>query len=232
MITTEELLQSFSDYMNWKSERVSHNFPKELIRKMEDYLVNKYAEDIVEIGEYLLAALTNPSNENLIRIISEKYNKIKEEIELYNSIVEHNTVIGEYKRMVENKLGKLIDTLRRNQEGFVKEASKDYSGVFIISYYLIYLDFITKLYLMLADLKLKYPNVRTIDLPYERKIIGLVNTIVFLFAIPIIVYLERHEIMGVITYLQGIMLYFITKDTAFVNPNSLGYKLFLAVFND
>ncbi|BFH72970.1 hypothetical protein SJAV_09140 [Sulfurisphaera javensis] len=229
---SSELLQSFSDYMNWKNEKVSHNFPRELIRKMEEYLVNKYGEDLIEIGEFILTALTNPSNENAIKIISEKYKKIKEEIELYNSIVEHNTVIGEYKEMAEKKLAKLIDTLMKNQEGFEKEASKDYSGIFLISYYMIYLDFITKLYLMLADLKLAKPNVRTIDLPYERKIINLINTAVFLFAIPIIIYLEKGKIMGELTYLQGIMLYFITKDRTFVNPNSLGYKLFLAVFND
>ncbi|BCS93042.1 hypothetical protein [Metallosphaera javensis (ex Sakai et al. 2022)] len=215
--------------MEWKIEKASHKLPRELIRKMEDYLIDKYAEDIIEIGEFITAFTTN---ENLLEMISEKYKIMKEDLEFYNSIIEHNTVIGEYKEMAEDKLGKLIDGLRKNQDKFVEEASQKYSGVFIISYYTLYLRLITRLYLMLKDLKIKNPNVRTVDSPEERKIISLINAEVFLFAIPILVYLRKGKVMGEITTLQGIMLYLITQGENTVNPNSLGHRLFLAVFND
>ncbi|BFH73008.1 hypothetical protein SJAV_09520 [Sulfurisphaera javensis] len=211
-MTITELLWSFSDYIDRKKEKAYYDFQIEV-----------YAEDIVEIGYFLLTALTNPSNESVVNII---YKKIEEEIELYNSIVKQNTDIEEYEEIIENKLRKLIDALRKNQEEFEREAFKDYSGIFIISYYTIYLDFVTKLYSMLAYLKL----ARTMDPFHEKKIINLINTTVFVFAIPIIVYLKKGRIMGEITFLQGYMLYFINRDKTVVDPNSLGYKLFRAIF--
>ncbi|ARM76843.1 hypothetical protein [Acidianus manzaensis] len=223
-----ELMDSFSAFIE-HNDKISRKFPREVIDKMEHYSENKYCQ-ILEIGEFCVKALTNPLNEDFIKTISEEYKKMKEEFDIYNSIVEHNTTIGEYKRLVENKLGKLIDELRINLDKFAEEV-KEYSGDFIISYYSIYLHFITCLYFILDELKITNYNIKTVDSPKERKLINLISFTVFIFAIPIIAYIKRKEIMEEITSLQGIMLYFLAKDKTFVNPNSFGHKIFQAIFN-
>ncbi|BFH72214.1 hypothetical protein SJAV_01580 [Sulfurisphaera javensis] len=123
-----QLLQSFSDYMEWRNIKASHNLPRRLIRNMEDYLIDKYADDIVEIGELFAITLTNSLNDEILKAISEKYKKLKEDFELYYSIIEHNTVIGEYKEIAENKLGNLIDALRINKDKFIEEGIKGLFG--------------------------------------------------------------------------------------------------------
>lgn len=226
-----QVLQSFSDYFDWNNIRVSHNLPRRRLEKMEDYLVEKYADDIAEIGELFVMSLTNSLNDDILKTIFEKYKRIKEDFEVFNSLVEHNTIIGEYKEIIVRKLENLIDALRINKDKFIEEASKDYLGVFIISYYQLYLRFVTHLYLKLKDLKLTDPNRRTIDSPTEKNKINLTYSIISLFAIPLIMYLKKGKIMENMTTLEGIMLYLLAKDKKMADPNSLGHKLFLAVFN-
>lgn len=214
-------MRSFSEYAEWDTAKPLHI--SRLIEKMGDYIVERYGTEIIEIGEMLINALANPLSDDALEIISEKYQKMKEELDLYNSLVEHNTTIGEYRKLAMNKLEKFIRVLEKNLDNFVEETSKDYSGYFIAYYYSIYLHFLTYLYSIMGQMKIskKKVNIKTIHVSKERKLIDLINSTVFIFGIPIVIFLLKNEIMGEITVLKGIMLHFMSRDKFFVNPSLL-----------
>ena len=75
--------------------------------------------------------------------------KIKENFKLYDSMLENNTTIGEYTNMMMDKLQKLIEELKRNEEEFYKEVlNSDNPNFLITAYYSLYLRFVTTVYLL------------------------------------------------------------------------------------
>jgi hypothetical protein len=131
------------EYYKVPNEMKNRNFPVHLLEKMRNYLVKQYEENLFEIYEGMLMLILNEDKDNL-KILLKEVEKIKEDFELYNSILENNTTIGEYVNMVMRELQKLIDGLKKNEEEFYKEVlNSDNPNFLITTYYSLYLRFVT-----------------------------------------------------------------------------------------
>ncbi|WP_149528203.1 hypothetical protein [Sulfuracidifex tepidarius] len=189
---------------------------------MREYLVKKYEENIISIMESTLSLLGG--NEEEAPEVLDNVNEIGEDIKLYNSIIEHNTTIGQYRDIIIRGLEKLIESLSKNEDKFWKEVMNSSSLNFQITiYYSLYLKFLTKAYLRLTELKVD-PNMKTAECP-KKRILGAVNSLVGILGTPLIMYVKENRIYPYISDLTGILLY-VTKDEVLPSGNSLGYYLF------
>jgi len=115
---------------------------------------------------------------------------------IYNKDEEMLKVISEKVTIFEKvDLQKLIDWLRKNEEKFYKDVlNSDNPNFLITSYYSLYLRFV---------------NTKPIS-----NIEKLTNFLIIFFAIPIILYLRKKEVLPYTSELGGLLLHFlITKKT-------------------
>jgi len=203
------------------------NFPVHLLEKMRDYLVKQYEENLFEIYEGMLMLILNPEDKDKLKILSKEVEKIKEDFELYNSMLENNTTIGEYVNMVMNELQKLIDGLKKNEEEFYKEVlNSDNPNFLITTYYSLYLRFVTTVYLKLHKTNITNPNIKTKD-SRIKDIFNFANFLVGFFGMPLLIYIKKKEVFPYISELSGALLHALVADRApMPSKDSLGYYLF------
>ena len=196
------------------SRLLEEYFPVRL-EEMWDYLANQYEY------EGMLMLVLNEDKDKL-KILSKEVEKIKEDFELYNSMLENNTTIREYGNMVMNELQKLIDGLKKNEEEFYKEVlNSDNPNFLITTYYSLYLRFVTTVYL-----KLYKPNIKTKD-SRIKDIFNITHFLVGFFGMPILIYIKKKEVFPYISELSGALLHALVADrTPMPSKDSLGYYLF------
>ncbi|PVU67971.1 hypothetical protein DDW01_01660 [Sulfolobus sp. SCGC AB-777_G05] len=220
------------EYYRVPNEMKNRNFPVHLIEKMRDYLVKQYEENLFEIYEGMLTLILNEDKDKL-KILSKEVEKIKEDFELYNSMLENNTTIGEYVNMVMNGLQKLIDGLKENEEEFYKEVlNSDNPNFLITTYYSLYLRFVTTVYLKLHKINITNPNIKTKD-SRIKDIFNIANFLVGFFGMPILIYIKKKEVFPYISELSGALLHALVADrTPMPSKDSLGYYLFFKIHAD
>jgi len=159
--------------------------------------------------------------------------KIKENFELYNSIPENNTTIEEYTNIVMEKLQRLIDELKKNEEEFYKEVlNSDKPNFLITSYYSLYLRFVITVYLKLHKTNITNPNINTKDSEI-KEIFSIINFLVGFFGMPILIYIKKKEVLPYISELSGTLLHELVTDmTPMPSNDSLGYYLFSKIHAD
>ncbi|PVU75086.1 hypothetical protein DDW11_04225 [Sulfolobus sp. SCGC AB-777_G06] len=214
------------EYYKVPNEIKNRNFPVHLLEKMRNYLVKQYEENLFEIYEGMLMLILNEDKDNL-KILLKEVEKIKEDFELYNSMLENNTTIGEYVNMVMRELQKLIDGLKKNEEEFYKEVlNSDNPNFLITTYYSLYLRFVTTVYLKLHKINITNPNIKTKD-SRIRDIFNIANFLVGFFGMPILIYIKKKEVFPYISELSGALLHALVADrTPMPSNDSLGYHLF------
>jgi hypothetical protein len=200
---------------------------------MRDYLVKQYEENLFEIYEGVLLLILNPEDKDKLKILSKEAEKIKEDFELYNSMLENNTTIGEYVNMVMNELQKLIDGLKKNEEEFYKEVlNSDNPNFLITTYYSLYLRFVTTVYLKLHKTDITNPNIKTKD-SRIKDIFNIANFLVGFFGMPILIYIKKKEVFPYISELSGALLHALVADRIpMPSKDSLGYYLFSKIHAD
>jgi hypothetical protein len=220
------------EYYKVPNEMKNRNFPVHLLEKMRDYLVKQYEENLFEIYEGMLMLILNEDKDKL-KILSKEVEKIKEDFELYNSMLENNTTIGEYVNMVMNGLQKLIDGLKKNEEEFYKEVlNSDNPNFLITTYYSLYLRFVTTVYLKLHKINITNPNIKTKD-SRIKDIFNIANFLVGFFGMPILLYIKKKEVFPYISELSGALLHALVADrTPIPSKDSLGYYLFFKIHAD
>jgi len=214
------------EYYKVPNEIKNRNFPVHLLEKMRNYLVKQYEENLFEIYEGMLMLILNEDKDNL-KILLKEVEKIKEDFELYNSMLENNTTIGEYVNMVMRELQKLIDGLKKNEEEFYKEVlNSDNPNFLITTYYSLYLRFVTTVYLKLHKINITNPNIKTKD-SRIKDIFNIANFLVGFFGMPILIYIKKKEVFPYISELSGALLHALVADrTPVPSKDSLGYHLF------
>ena len=222
-----DLSLPLEEYYKVPNEMKNRNFPVHLLEKMRDYLVKQYEENLFEIYEGMLMLILNPEDKDKLKILSKEAEKIKEDFELYNSMLENTTTIGEYVNMVMNKLQKLIDGLKKNEEEFYKEVlNSDNPNFLITTYYSLYLRFVTTVYLKLHKTNITNPNIKTKD-SRIKDIFNIANFLVGFFGMPILIYIKKKEVFPYISELSGALLHALVADrTPMPSKDSLGYYLF------
>jgi len=222
-----DLSLPLEEYYKVPNEMKNRNFPVHLLEKMRDYLVKQYEENLFEIYEGMLMLILNPEDKDKLKILLKEVEKIKEDFELYNSILENNTTIGEYVDMVMNELQKLIDGLKKNEEEFYKEVlNSDNPNFLITTYYSLYLRFVTTVYLKLHKTNITKPNIKTKD-SRIKDIFNITNFLVGFFGTPILIYIKKKEVFPYISELSGALLHALVADrTPMPSKDSLGYYLF------
>jgi len=197
------------EYYRVPNEMKNRNFP---VEKMRDYLVKQYEENLFEIYEGMLMLILNPEDKDKLKILSKEAEKIKEDFELYNSMLENNTTIGEYVNMVMKELQQLIDGLKKNEEEFYKEVlNSDNPNFLITTYYSLYLRFVTTVYSKLHKTNITNPNIEAKD-SRTKGILDIANFLAGLFGIPILIYIKTREVFPYISELSGILLHTIVSD--------------------
>jgi len=182
------------------------------IEKLQDYLVKQYEENLFEIHEGVLALILDPEDEDELKILSREFEKIKENFELYNPILENNITIGEYVNVTMDELQKLIDGLKKNEEEFYKEVlNSDNPNFLMTTYYSLYLRFVTTVYLKLHKTNITNPSIEAKD-SRTKGILDIANFLVGLFGIPILIYIKAREVFPYISELGSILLHTIVFD--------------------
>jgi len=159
--------------------------------------------------------------------------KIKENFELYNSMLENNITIEEYANMVMSKLQRLIDGLKKNEEEFYKEVlNSDKPNFLITSYYSLYLRFVITIYLKLHETTITNPNISTKDSGI-KDMFNIANFLIGFFGTPILIYIKKKEVLPYISELSGALLHALVTDrTPMPSNDSLGYYLFSKIHAD
>ena len=226
-----ELLTPFEEYYNSSPGVKNRNFPLHSLEKMRDYLLEKYEKNLLEIYEGILTLVLNPEDEDKLKILSEEAEKLREDFELYNSLLENNTTIGEYVEIVMGRLQKLIDGLRENEEKFYNEVLNSGNPNFLITtYYSLYLRFVITVYLKLRKINIRNPNIKTRDSPLKHKF-NAANFIVGLLGLPILLYLKKGEVFPYISELTGALLHVLVADRQSV-PSKDSFGLFSKIHAD
>jgi len=228
-----DLSLPLEEYYKVPNEMKNRNFPVHLLEKMRNYLVKQYEENLFMIYESMTTLILNPEDKDKLKILSKEVEKIKEDFELYNSILENNTTIGEYVNMVMNELQRLIDGLKKNEEEFYKEVlNSDNPNFLIITYYSLYLRFVTTVYLELHKTDVTNPNTKAKDSGI-KDMFNIVNFLVGFFGMPILIYIKKKEVFPYISELSGALLHTLVADrTPMPSKDSLGYYLFLRIHTD
>ena len=133
-----------------------------------------------------------------------------------------NATIEEYVNMTMDRLQKLIDGLKKNEEEFYKEVlNSDNPNFLITAYYSLYLRFVTTVYS-----KLQKTNTNTEDSEI-KDIFDNANFLVVFFGMPILMYIKKKGVFPRISELSGALLHALIADTTpMPSKDSLGYYLF------
>ena len=224
---SKELLEPFNSYYSTINNKKIHNFPKEMLKKMTDYLIKKYKTNIIQISENLLQILFDPYNKEALNSLEKNLESVKEEFNLYNSILENNTTISQLKEITLDALSNLIEGLRKNEKKFYNEVlNSDNPNLLLNTYYSLYLDFAIKLFNEVKKLKITDPNYKTRDAP-EKNVFKSYNSLIYILGIPIILYINDKEVFPYLSEFIGAIFYYITLENE-ITPasNSWGYYLF------
>ena len=184
------------------------------LEEMWDCLVKQY-----DYGGMLLLLLT-PEGEEKLKILSKEAERIKKD---YGLVFDSNMTIGESVNMVMDRLRKLIDGLRANEQEFYKEVLNfDNPNFLITTYYSLYLRFVTTVYSKLLKV-----NTKTSD----SRIEGMFYVAYFLvgfFGMPVLLYIKKKEVSPFISELSGWLLHTLVADRT-PSKDSFGYYLFLKI---
>jgi len=194
------------------------------LEEMRGYLVKQYEENLFEIYEGMLMLVLNEDKEP--KMLSKEVEKIKKD---FGFMFDDDGTIEEYVNTVMNKLQKLIDGLKENEDEFYKEAlNSDNPNFLITTYYSLYLRFVTKVYL-----KLNKIDIKTTKDSRVRDIFNITNFLVGFFGMPILIYIKKKEVFPYISELSGALLHALVADrTPIPSKDSLGYYLFLKIHTD
>ena len=194
------------------------------LEEMRGYLVKQYEENLFEIYEGMLMLVLNEDKEP--KMLSKEVEKIKKD---FGFMFDDDGTIEEYVNTVMNKLQKLIDGLKENEDEFYKEAlNSDNPNFLITTYYSLYLRFVTKVYL-----KLNKIDIKTTKDSRVRDIFNITNFLVGFFGMPILLYIKKKEVFPYISELSGALLHALVADrTPIPSKDSLGYYLFLKIHTD
>ena len=217
------------EYYKVPNEMKNRNFPVHLLEKMRNYLVKQYEENLFEIYEGMLMLILNEDKDKS-KILSKEVEKIKKD---FGFVFDDDVTIEEYANMTMNKLQKLIDELKKNEDEFYTEAlNSDNPNFLITTYYSLYLRFVTKVYLKLHKINITNPNIKTKD----SRIKDIFNIAIFLvgfFGMPILLYIKKKEVFPYISELSVVLLHALVADrTPVPSKDSLGYYLFLRIHTD
>jgi len=194
------------------------------LEEMRGYLVKQYEENLFEIYEGMLMLVLNEDKEP--KMLSKEVEKIKKD---FGFMFDDDGTIEEYVNTVMNKLQKLIDGLKENEDEFYKEAlNSDNPNFLITTYYSLYLRFVTKVYL-----KLNKIDIKTTKDSRVRDIFNITNFLVGFFGMPILLYIKKKEVFPYISELSGALLHALVADkTSTSSKDSWGYYLFFKIHAD
>ena len=222
MSSSEVILKSFSEYSSSFYGGNIRNFPT--VEKMSRYLAKTYADEILQIYDSLLIISLDPDKRDYLDIIMQlekKYEKLRDDL----SILENNTKIIDYKEMTLKGLEKLIEGLNEVRKELHEKALKSEFNLQVLLYYSLYLEYLSKVYIKVKELKLENPNVKTAN-SKEKHYLHAVNFIVTLLGVPIIQYINEGKIFPYLSDLNGVLLYILSLDVLIPSPRSLGYYMF------
>ena len=191
--------------------------------EIQDYLAKQYEENLFEIYEGMLMLILNEDKES--KILSKEVEKIRKD---FGFMFDSSDTTKEYVNTVMNKLQKLIDELKENEDEFYTEAlNSDNPNFLITTYYSLYLRFVTKVYLKLQTIT-KTTN--------DSRIKDIFNIAIFLvgfFGMPILLYIKKKEVFPYISELSVVLLHALVTDRTLVpSKDSWGYYLFLRIHTD
>jgi len=159
------------------------------------------------------------------KMLSKEVEKIKKD---FGFTFDGDGTIEEYANMTMNKLQKLTDELKENEDEFYTEAlNSDNPNFLITTYYSLYLRFVTKVYLKLQTIT-KTTN--------DSRIKDIFNIAIFLvgfFGMPILLYIKKKEVFPYISELGVVLLHALVADRTLVpSKDSWGYYLFFRIHAD
>jgi len=194
------------------------------LEEMRNYLVKQYEENLFEIYEGMLMLILNEDKDKS-KILSKEVEKIKKD---FGFVFDDDVTIEEYANMTMNKLQKLIDELKKNEDEFYTEAlNSDNPNFLITTYYSLYLRFVTKVYLKLQTITKTTKDSRIKD------IFNIAIFLVGFFGMPILLYIKKKEVFPYISELSVVLLHALVADrTPVPSKDSLGYYLFLRIHTD
>ena len=187
------------------------------LEEMRGYLVKQYEENLFEIYEGMLMLVLNEDKEP--KMLSKEVEKIKKD---FGFMFDDDGTIEEYVNTVMNKLQKLIDELKKNEEEFYTEAlNSDNPNFLITTYYSLYLRFVTKVYLKLQTIT-EITNDSGV-----RNILDITNFLVGFFGMPILLYIKKKEVFVHVSELSVVLLHALIADKVLTpSKDSWGYYLF------
>ncbi len=189
------------EYYKVPNEMKNRNLSVHL-EEIRNYLAKQYEENLFEIYECILMLFLNEDKDRS-KILSEEVEKIKKDL----GFMFDDGTIEEYVNMTMNRLQKLIDELKKNEDEFYKEVlNSDNPNFLITSYYSLYLRFVTKVYLKLREVSTKAKDSKIED------IFSISNFLIGLFGMPILIYIKKKEVFPYISELSGILLHAIVAD--------------------
>ena len=193
--------------------------PVQRLEEIRDYLTKRYEENLFEIYEGMLMLILNEDKDRS-KMLSKEVEKIKKD---FGFTFDGDRTIEENVNMTMNKLQKLIDELKKNEDEFYTEAlNSDNPNFLITTYYSLYLRFVTKVYLKLQTIT-KTTN--------DSRIKDIFNIAIFLvgfFGMPILLYIKKKEVFPYISELSVVLLHALVADrTSASSKDSWGYYLFL-----
>ena len=185
------------------------------LEEIQNYLTKRYEENLFEIYEGML--VLNEDKEP--KMLSKEVEKIKRD---FGFMFDDGT-IEEYVNMTMNKLQKLIDELKKNEDEFYIEAlNSDNPNFPITTYYSLYLRFVTKVYLKLQSITKTTKDSRIKD------IFNIAIFLVGFFGMPILLYIKKKEVFNHISELSVVLLHALVADRTLVpSKDSWEYYLFM-----
>jgi len=197
--------------------------PVQRLEEMQNYLTKQYEENLFEIYEGMLMLILNEDKDRS-KILSKEVEKIKKD---FGFMFDDGT-IEEYVNTVMNKLQKLIDELKENEDEFYKEAlNSDNPNFLITTYYSLYLRFVTKVYLKLQTI------IKTTNDSRIKDIFNIAIFLVGFFGMPILLYIKKKEVFLHASELSVVLLHALVADRTLVpSKDSWGYYLFLKIHAD
>jgi len=188
------------------------------LEEIQNYVTKRYEENLFEIYEGMLMLVLNEDKDKS-KILSKEVEKIKKDF----GFTFDDGTIEEYANMTMNKLQKLIDELKKNEDEFYTEAlNSDNPNFPITTYYSLYLRFVTKVYLKLQT------DINTTKDSRIRDLLDVINFLVGFFGMPILLYIKKKEVFNHISELSVVLLHALIVDRTLVpSKDSWGYYLFM-----
>jgi hypothetical protein len=185
------------------------------LEEVQNYLTKQYEENLFVIYEGML--ILNEDKEP--KMVSKEVEKIKKD---FGFTFGSDGTIEEYVNTVMNKLQKLIDELKKNEDRFYTEAlNSDNPNFLITTYYSLYLRFVTKVHLKLQTI------TETTNDSRVRDVFDIAIFLVGFFGMPTLLYIKKKEVFPYISELSVVLLHALIADKVLTpSKDSWGYYLF------